>query len=147
MVRPKKALGQHFLTDENIAQKIVDALITKNGNLLEIGPGKGVLSKYLLKREYQSYFIETDDESVEYLLANYPVIKGKIFAADFLKFNLNDVFKNEKFAIIGNFPYNISSQIFFRILEHRDQIDETVGMIQKEVAERIASKPGNKNTG
>lgn len=147
MVRPKKALGQHFLTDENIAKKIVDSLSEK-GNLVEVGPGKGVLSKYLIQDpDLNTYLIETDVESVEYLEEHYPEYVERIISADFLKHPLEDVFGEEKFNIIGNFPYNISTQIFFKVLDYRSQVDECVGMIQKEVAERIASKPGNKTYG
>lgn len=147
MVRPKKSLGQHFLTDENIAQKIVDSL-KSSGNLLEIGPGKGVLSKYLIQNpKLNPYLVETDEESVEYLSEHYPEYVERIISADFLKYPLEQIFGTEKFNVIGNFPYNISSQIFFKILDYRSQVDECVGMIQKEVAERIASKPGNKSYG
>ncbi len=147
MVKPKKALGQHFLTDESIAKKIVDSL-SEQGNIIEIGPGKGVLTKYLIQNsELNTYFIETDKESVEYLNELYPEVTDKIIEADFLKYSPADIFGQEKFNIIGNFPYNISSQIFFKVLEYRSQVNEVVGMIQKEVAERIASKPGNKTYG
>jgi len=146
-VNPKKSLGQHFLKDENIARKIVDSLSGKTTNIIEIGPGMGVLSKYLLSNpEYNIHFIETDVESVTYLKNNFANIKGKITEADFLKYDLHKIF-DLSFSIIGNFPYNISSQIFFKILDYNKQIPEVVGMIQKEVAERIASPPGNKKYG
>lgn len=147
MVKPKKSLGQHFLTDENTAKRIVDALRV-DGNLVEVGPGKGILSKYLLDRkELNPFFIEMDSESVEYLNNVYPNAKDQVIEADFLKFDLNTLFGDQKFNIIGNFPYNISSQIFFKVLEYRHQVDECVGMIQKEVGERIASGPGSKKYG
>ena len=144
-VKAKKFLGQHFLTDEGIAQDIADALTLKNyKNVLEIGPGMGVLTKYLLKKPITTYVIEIDGESVEYLQANYLNLASRIIEKDFLKYNLNDVFNNEPFAIIGNFPYNISTQIVFKTLEMRDQIPEFSGMFQKEVAQRICSKEGSK---
>jgi 16S rRNA (adenine1518-N6/adenine1519-N6)-dimethyltransferase len=148
MVRPKKALGQHFLTDETIAKKIVDSLQIISGNLLEIGPGKGVLSKYLIKnKSLNTFYIEMDTESVQYLNDLYPDIKENIIENDFLKFPLQNFFGEEPFSIIGNFPYNISSQIFFKILEYKSQVIEVVGMIQKEVAERIVASPGSKTYG
>lgn len=148
MVRPKKSLGQHFLTDQSIAKKIVDSLTTKAGNLIEIGPGKGVLSQYLLQnKERNTWYIETDEELANYLRLTYPQIKPTLIKADFLRHNLKEIFGEEKFTIIGNFPYNISSQIFFKTLEYKNQIDEVVGMIQKEVAERLASPPGSKKYG
>ncbi len=144
-VRPKKHLGQHFLKDENIARKIVDCL-TEPGNVLEIGPGTGVLTKYLFTRISNLQLIEIDRESVDFLHQTFPELASPIINADFLKFNLSSLF-NSQFAIIGNFPYNISSQIFFKIIENRVLIHEVVGMVQKEVAERLASPPGNKTYG
>lgn len=144
-VKPKKHLGQHFLTDENIARKIVDSLpFTKN--VLEIGPGTGVLTKYLIHAVDTLKIIEVDRESVHYLHQAFPEIQQNIIESDFLKHDLKDIFDDE-FAIIGNFPYNISSQIFFRIIRSRQSIPEVVGMIQKEVAERLAAPPGNKTYG
>ena len=144
-VKAKKHLGQHFLTDENIARQIADTLsLTAYDTVLEIGPGMGVLTKYLLDKPATTYVIEIDNESVEYLNAHYPKLHGKIIAKDFLKYNINEVFEGKPFAIIGNFPYNISTQIVFRTLELRDQIPEFSGMFQKEVAERICSKKGSK---
>ena len=144
-VKAKKFLGQHFLTDETIAQDIADALTLKNyKKVLEIGPGMGVLTKYLLKKPVTTYVIEIDGESVEYLQANYLNLAPRIIEKDFLKYNLNEVFNNEPFAIVGNFPYNISTQIVFKTLEMRDQIPEFSGMFQKEVAQRICSKEGSK---
>ncbi|HSD14584.1 MAG TPA: 16S rRNA (adenine(1518)-N(6)/adenine(1519)-N(6))-dimethyltransferase RsmA [Flavobacterium sp.] len=144
-VKAKKHLGQHFLNDESIAKDIADALTLKGyKNVLEIGPGMGVLTKYLLEKPIDTYVIEIDTESVAYLDAHYPKLHGKIISKDFLKYNIKEVFKEEPFAIIGNFPYNISTQIVFRTLELRDQIPEFSGMFQKEVAERICSKKGSK---
>ena len=144
-VKAKKHLGQHFLNDESVAKRIADTLIsTSYKNVLEIGPGMGVLTKYLLEKDTTTYVIEFDTESVEYLQANYLTLAPRIIEKDFLKFDLNTVFKGEPFAIIGNFPYNISTQIVFKTLEMRDQIPEFSGMFQKEVAERICSKEGSK---
>ena len=147
-VKAKKHLGQHFLNDENIAQKIADAL-TLDGykKVLEIGPGMGVLTKYLLDKPIDTYVIEIDTESVEFLQNHYLKLSNKIISKDFLKYNIKEVFGDEPFAIIGNFPYNISSQIVFRTLEMRDQIPEFSGMFQKEVAECICEKKGSKAYG
>lgn len=168
LVRPKKALGQHFLTDLSVAQKIADALVVESetvggavpeagavtvGNIaaampvLEIGPGMGVLSQYLLERkDIDLKMIEIDRESVDYLLTHFPKASGRVIEGDFLKMNLSYFFPGT-FAVIGNFPYNISSQIFFRIIDHKDSIPQVVCMIQKEVAERIAEQPGSKTYG
>jgi len=145
-IKAKKYLGQHFLIDQNIAKKIVDSLSNEVPCVLEIGPGTGVLTQYLINRpEINLHVIEIDNESVSYLQENYPQLKN-IWSEDFLKFNkLNELDSN--FSIIGNFPYNISSQIFFKVLEMRDQVSELVGMIQKEVAERIAGGHGKKTYG
>lgn len=144
-VKAKKHLGQHFLTDESIAQKIADSISLENySKVLEIGPGMGVLTKYLLEKPTDTFVIEIDTESVEYLGNNYPKLEGKIISKDFLKYNLNEVFKGEPFAIIGNFPYNISTQIVFKTLEMRNQVPEFAGMFQKEVAQRICEKKGSK---
>ena len=144
-VRAKKHLGQHFLTDESVAQRIADTL-TLNGykKVLEIGPGMGVLTKYLLEKPIETFVVEIDTESVDYLEKNYQKLHGHIIAKDFLKYNINEVFQQEPFAIIGNFPYNISTQIVFKTLELRHQIPEFSGMFQKEVAERICEKKGSK---
>lgn len=147
-VKAKKHLGQHFLTDENIAKKIADTLQLEGYEIvLEIGPGMGVLTKYLLEKNIETYVIEIDTESVDYLNAHYPKLHGKIISKDFLKYNLNEVFNGKPFALIGNYPYNISSQIVFKCLEMRDQIPEFSGMFQKEVAERICEKKGSKTYG
>lgn len=147
-VRAKKALGQHFLTDQGIAMKIVDALGRSGpSDVLEIGPGTGVLTQYLLRREdIDLKMVELDGESVEYLLTHFPGMQGRLYQADYLRLDMHRIFKGP-YRIIGNFPYNISSQIFFKILEDKDQIPEVVCMIQKEVAERIAEKPGTKTYG
>lgn len=147
-VRAKKNLGQHFLTDKNIARKIVESLQVEDiSHVLEIGPGMGVLTQFLLQNEaIRLKVVEIDRESVEYLNQHLPALKDNIIARDFLKLNLAEHF-DERFAIIGNFPYNISSQIFFKVLENRDQIPEVVGMLQKEVAERISTGPGSKTYG
>jgi 16S rRNA (adenine1518-N6/adenine1519-N6)-dimethyltransferase len=144
-VKPKKHLGQHFLKDESVAKNIADTLSYSGYNdILEIGPGMGVLTKYLLDKPVTTFAIEIDKESVEYLNATYPKLEGKILSEDFLRYDIATFFKDKQFAIIGNFPYNISTQIVFRTLECRHQIPEFSGMFQKEVAERICSKKGSK---
>lgn len=147
-VKAKKHLGQHFLTDENIAQKIADTL-TLNGykDVLEIGPGMGVLTKYLLEKDALIHVIEIDKESVAYLHSHYSKLRGHILSEDFLRYDVKETFEDRQFAIIGNFPYNISSQIVFRTLDLRNQIPEFSGMFQKEVAERICEKKGSKTYG
>ncbi|MCL4125512.1 UNVERIFIED_CONTAM: hypothetical protein GTU68_059227 [Idotea baltica] len=147
-VRAKKHLGQHFLKDENIAKKIADTLTENNyDTVLEIGPGMGVLTKYLLQKKITTYVIEIDTESVEYLEAHYLNLVNRIVSKDFLKIDITTIFNDNQFAIIGNFPYNISTQIVFKTLENRQQIPELCGMFQKEVAQRIAEKPGSKAYG
>lgn len=147
-VKAKKHLGQHFLKDESIAQRIADTLnLDGYDEVLEIGPGMGVLTKYLLDKPVNTYVIEIDSESVVYLDENFPKLKGRIISKDFLKYNINEVFDGKQFAIIGNFPYNISTQIVFKALEYRNQIPEFAGMFQKEVAERICEKKGSKAYG
>jgi 16S rRNA (adenine1518-N6/adenine1519-N6)-dimethyltransferase len=145
-VQPKKSLGQHFLKDENIARKIVAALPEEADSFIEVGPGMGILTKYLLHRPGTHYFIDTDRDSIAYLEEKFPEHKELFIRADFLKYDLTDLFSG-KFSIIGNYPYNISSQIFFRVLEYRDRAWYVVGMVQKEVAERISSPPGSKKYG
>jgi len=147
-VKAKKHLGQHFLKDESIAKAIADTLSLEGYNdVLEIGPGMGVLTKYLLDKPTTTYVIEIDTESVAYLDANYPKLKDKIISKDFLRYDIKEIFEGKQFAIIGNFPYNISTQIVFRTLEFRHQIPEFSGMFQKEVAERICEKKGSKTYG
>lgn len=147
-VRAKKALGQHFLTDQSIARTIVNSLtVSPVRDVLEIGPGMGVLTQYLIEREdLDLKMVEVDSESVEYLLTHFNGMQGKLMEADYLRLNMRKVFPGE-YRVIGNFPYNISSQIFFKILEDKDLVPEVVCMIQKEVAERIAEKPGSKTYG
>ncbi len=145
-VKPKKNLGQHFLTDRNIARKIVDSLGSGTADVLEIGPGMGVLTQFLINRsDLNIHVVEIDRESVDYLQQHFPQLKN-IWSEDFLKTEIQSRFAGN-FNVIGNFPYNISSQIFFRILEYRNRIPEVVCMVQKEVAERIASVHGNKTYG
>ena len=147
-VKAKKHLGQHFLKDESIAKAIADTLNLEGyDDVLEIGPGMGVLTKYLLEKPTNTYVIEIDKESVVYLDENYPKLKDKIISQDFLKYNINEIFNGKPFAIIGNFPYNISTQIVFKCLEMRSQVPEFSGMFQKEVAERICEKKGTKAYG
>lgn len=150
-VKAKKHLGQHFLTDQGIAMDIV-GLLSLHGNynkILEIGPGMGVLTQYLIKNTtYETWVIDIDIESIVYLKKNFPSLENRIIDGDFLRMSSNDLFGKEKFAIIGNFPYNISSVIFFKILEEmRNEVTEIVCMLQKEVAERLASPAGNKDYG
>jgi 16S rRNA (adenine1518-N6/adenine1519-N6)-dimethyltransferase len=146
-VRPKKHLGQHFLKDDNIARKIVASLNPEGLPILEIGPGTGILTKYLLELSGQKcLFIDTDKESIDFLTREFPGHTEQFIHGNFLKTNVHELFAG-KFCIIGNLPYNISSQILFKVLENRDQVEQMVGMIQKEVAERLASNPGNRSYG
>lgn len=148
-VRPKKSLGQHFLHDQNTARRIVDSLTSDSASVsvLEIGPGMGVLTKYLLeKKELDLRLVEIDRDAVAYLRKNFPLRPEQIIEGDFLEIDIRQLFEGQ-FSVIGNFPYNISSQIFFRILDHRDKVREVVCMLQKEVAERLASVHGNKTYG
>jgi len=149
LVKAKKHLGQHFLTDKNIAEKIVNSLIhhQKYKQVLEVGPGMGVLSDFLLqKTAYETFLIDIDTESYLFLQKKYPQLGDKLLNKDFLQLNFKEVFA-DNFAIIGNFPYNISSQILFKLIENRNQVPEIVGMFQKEVAERCTAKPGTKEYG
>ncbi len=146
-VRAKKHLGQHFLNDVSIAKSIVDSLSGNGYNeIIEVGPGMGVLTQFLLNQDLNIHVIEIDSESVIYLESTYPKLIPKIHKIDFLKVDLTKI-TNKPFGLIGNFPYKISSQILFKALEYKDQIPEIVGMFQKEVAERVASNPGNKKYG
>ena len=146
-VRPKKHLGQHFLNDLNIAQNIAGALTGVDyQDVLEVGPGMGVLTQYLLQTKHSIHAIELDVESVDYLKTNFAKLEPNLVFGDFLKCNLAKDFPSP-LAIIGNFPYNISSQILFKTIENRNQIPEFVGMFQKEVAERICEPPGSKAYG
>lgn len=147
IVKAKKNLGQHFLKDQNIARKITDSLLPLTREVLEIGPGMGVLTRYLLEnKQFSVRAIDIDQESVDYLHAELPAHREQIFYGDFLKINLTQ-FYTTPFSVIGNLPYNISSQIFFRVLENRQFIPQVVCMIQKEVAERISAPSGNKTYG
>lgn len=148
-VRAKKHLGQHFLNDKNAAQRIVEALTPSLGfkQVLEVGPGMGVLSDFLLQNtNYETFLIDVDEESIEYLGEKYPNLGKRLIHGDFLNLDFNAYFE-DKMAVIGNFPYNISSQILFKVLEERNRVIEMVGMFQKEVAERCVAKPGNKEYG
>jgi 16S rRNA (adenine1518-N6/adenine1519-N6)-dimethyltransferase len=148
-VRAKKHLGQHFLTDQNIARKIVDSLLEcKSPNtIIEVGPGTGVLTQHLVAEHPGNFYaLDVDTESIDFLKKKYPAVSERIIFGDFLQYNI-DLLTKEKFDVIGNFPYNISSQILFRALEYRNRVDYVVGMFQKEVAERIAEKPGTKTYG
>ena len=148
VVKAKKNLGQHFLTDQNIARKIVESLSPDCSNVLEIGPGMGVLTQYLFQNSsFNTIAIDIDRESVAYLKEQFSEKSEQIILGDFLRFDTNSLFNHASFAIIGNFPYNISSQIFFKLLDNKDTITELVGMVQKEVAERLAAKPGSKTYG
>ena len=149
-VRPKKQLGQHFLANDAIARRIADALTGDGDSLqvLEVGCGTGALTKHLLQRsDILLKGIEIDGESIAYLRENLPEIMPRLYEADFLKSDLRKIFPEGDFCVIGNFPYNISSQIFFKILDYRESVPQVVGMLQKEVAERLASGPGNKSYG
>ena len=146
-VKPKKFLGQHFLTDLNIADRIAATLDDYRGMpVLEVGPGMGVLTQFLLERGHDVTVVELDRESVDYLQRNFPQLEGRIIGEDFLKLDLGSLF-DSNFCVIGNYPYNISSQIFFKVLDYRDRITCCSGMLQKEVAERIAARPGSKTYG
>ena len=147
-VKAKKNLGQHFLTDLSVAQKIADTLIDyREKPVLEIGPGMGVLTQYLIDDGHDLKVVELDRESVEYLGEHYPELEGRIISADFLKLDLKDVFGDNEFCVIGNYPYNISSQILFKVLDYKDQIPCCSGMFQREVAQRVAAPPGSKTYG
>lgn len=147
-VRPKKALGQHFLTDLDVAARIAATLDGEKGKpVLEIGPGMGVLTRFLLEEGHDVKVVEIDSESVDYLRDNFPDLKGRIIEGDFLKMDLAELMGGREFCVIGNYPYNISSQIFFKVLDYKDLIPCCSGMLQKEVAERLAAAPGSKAYG
>lgn len=146
-VRAKKHLGQHFLKDENIAAQIAGSLSSSTRQVMEVGPGTGVLTKYLLKQNFEKLIaVEIDRESAAFLRTNYPQLGDGLIEADMLRMDIGSLFEGQ-FSVIGNFPYNISSQILFRVLENHDQVNEVVGMFQKEVAVRIAAPPGKKDYG
>lgn len=156
MIRAKKNLGQHFLKDKSIAKKIVDSLDATTKNILEVGSGTGVLTQFLLQRPENLKFVEIDRESIAFLREKYPEFresgiaesgKATLYQADFLEMELNNLFDNGSFSVIGNFPYNISSQIFFKVIKYKEIIPEVVGMVQKEVAERMIAAPGKKTYG
>ena len=149
IVKPKKSLGQHFLLDKNICEKIAKLILSKSSsNLLEVGPGTGAISDYLIQdSEFNCHLLEIDKESYSYLVNKYPNKLDKIHLNDFLKIDINSFFQNEYFSVVGNFPYNISSQILFKCIENRNRVMSITGMFQKEVAERIAEKPGSKKYG
>ena len=148
LVKPKKFLGQHFLTDLSIARRIADTVdACPSLPILEVGPGMGVLTQFLMKKEREVKVVELDFESVAYLKENFAALEGHIIEDDFLKLKLENVFDGKPFVLTGNYPYNISSQIFFKMLDYKDLIPCCTGMIQKEVAERIAAAPGNKSYG
>ena len=148
-VRPKKNLGQHFLTDLNIAKRIADTVDEPYQDLpvLEVGPGMGVMTQYLIEKPRTFKVVEIDRESVAYLQEHYPRLNNNIIGGDFLRMDLNEVFDGQQFVLTGNYPYDISSQIFFKMLDNKDLIPCCTGMIQHEVAVRMASQPGNKQYG
>ena len=147
-VKPKKALGQHFLTDLSVAGRIAATLSDYVGvPVIEVGPGMGVLTRFLLDGGHDLTVVELDRESVEYLQANFPQLHGRIVEADFLRLDLAELTRGREFCVIGNYPYNISSQIFFRILDYKDMVPCCSGMLQREVAERLAAPEGTKARG
>lgn len=146
-VRPKKSLGQHFLTDQSIAKRIVEQLSPEVKTVIEVGAGTGVLTQYMVNDIMDKFYvIEIDTESIAYLKANFPMLGDHLIHGDFLRADLNQ-YGTQDMAIIGNFPYNISSQIFFQVLKHKEIVVEVVGMVQKEMAERMAAKEGSKTYG
>lgn len=146
-VRPKKSLGQHFLTDQSIAKRIVDQLSPDVETVIEVGAGTGVLTQYMVNDIMEKFFvIEIDTESIDYLKVHFPMLGDHLIHGDFLRADLNQ-YGGQNMAVIGNFPYNISSQIFFQVLKHKELVVEVVGMVQKEMAERMAAKEGNKTYG
>lgn len=148
-MKAKKSFGQHFLINEPLSEKIANSLMMESDirNVLEIGPGKGVLTKYLLEQDINLRVVEADKDMVTYLETNYPKLQGNIIFLDFLKLNMKKVFDGQPFYMIGNYPYNISSQILFKMVKHRELIPEMVGMFQKEVSDRVIAPPGSKTYG
>ena len=147
-VKPKKAFGQHFLTDLSVASRIASTMdVAPDLPLLEIGPGMGVLTQFLLEKGRDLKVVEIDSESVEYLEREFPALDGRIIEGDFLKLDLDKIFGDSQFGVIGNYPYNISSQIFFKILDYKDLVPVCSGMLQREVAERLAAREGTKARG
>lgn len=148
LVKPKKFLGQHFLKDLSIAKDIADTVdVCPDLPILEVGPGMGVLTQFIMQKNRPVKVVELDYESVAYLRENFPALEDNIIEDDFLKLNLEKLFDGKPFVLTGNYPYNISSQIFFKMLDYKDLIPCCTGMIQKEVAERIAAGPGSKTYG
>ena len=148
VVKPKKFLGQHFLTDLSVAQRIANTIdVCPELPVLEVGPGMGVLTQYILKKSREFKVVEIDFDSVPYLHEHFPELGDNIIEGDFLQMNLCEMFDGRPFVLTGNYPYNISSQIFFKMIENRDLIPCCTGMIQKEVAERMAASPGSKTYG
>lgn len=144
-VRAKKALGQHFLTDLSVAQRIAQTVEDYKGlPIIEVGPGMGVLTQFLLNAGHDVTVIEIDEESVDYLKANFPQLENRIVAGDFLQLDLHSIVGDREFVVIGNYPYNISSQIFFKVLDYKDQVVCCSGMLQREVAQRLVAPPGSK---
>ena len=148
-MKAKKSFGQHFLINEPLSEKIANSLLMDSDikNVLEIGPGKGVLTKYLLQQDINLRVVEADKDMVQYLETHYPKLQGNIIFLDFLKLNMKKVFDGEPFYMIGNYPYNISSQILFKMVTYRELIPEMVGMFQKEVSDRVIAPPGSKTYG
>jgi 16S rRNA (adenine1518-N6/adenine1519-N6)-dimethyltransferase len=149
-LKAKKSYGQHFLNNHQYAERIADSLSLlgeRYQKVVEVGPGKGMLTQYLLEKELELIAVEADRDMVSYLQKHYPQLKGHLVNADFLKTDLDALLKGQPFGLIGNFPYNISSQILFKMLSHRSVIPELVGMFQREVAERVIAPPGNKTYG
>jgi 16S rRNA (adenine1518-N6/adenine1519-N6)-dimethyltransferase len=147
LIYAKKSYGQHFLNNKQIAQDIADAMQSGCRNVLEVGPGRGMLTQCLLSKDIQLRLVEADKDMVDFLTVNMPTVKDNIYFNDFLQMDFSELFENEQFVIIGNYPYNISSQIIFKAIEHRERVPELVGMFQKEVAERIVAKPDSKAYG
>ncbi len=148
-MKAKKSYGQHFLNSESIARRIAQSLtLGANGSrVLEVGPGKGMLTRFLLEEGYDLTVVEADPDMVDYLYAHYPSLRAHIVLGNFLRIDLQKLFQGQAFGLIGNFPYNISSQILFRMLEYQELIPEMVGMFQKEVAQRVVAGPGSKTYG
>jgi 16S rRNA (adenine1518-N6/adenine1519-N6)-dimethyltransferase len=148
-LKAKKSYGQHFLTNEDMAQRIADGLLLTDTykKVLEVGPGKGMLTKYLLEKSFKTYAVDADADMIEFMTYNYPEMSERLVKANFLRTDFKEIIGDEEFGLIGNFPYNISSQIVFKMLDNKDQVPEMVGMFQKEMAERIIATPGGKDYG
>lgn len=148
-MKAKKSYGQHFLTNEDFAQRIADGLLLTDtyNKVLEVGPGQGMLTKYLLRKPFTTFAVDADADMIEYMRYNYPEISERLVKANFLRVDFSEIIGDEPFGLIGNFPYNISSQIVFKMIDNKEQIPEMVGMFQKEMAERIIAGPGGKDYG